>query len=89
MKVAEVLDEGELIELARAADTTIGRIYEKLALIEAEERLNEFERAPRFNPVEGVEDIRFKMGVRKGVLKVVAWRHEALKAINKKGQSNE
>lgn len=85
MKVSEVLDEAELIELARSAETTIGRVYEKLATIEAEERLNEIERAPRFNPVEGVEDVRFKMGVRRGVLKILAWRQEAVKATKKEG----
>lgn len=83
MKVADVLDEGELIELARAGETTVGRVYEKLAKAEAEEKLREFESAPRFNPVEGVEDIRFKMGTRKGLLRILAWRQDAVKAVKK------
>lgn len=83
MKVAEVLEEHELIELARAGETTIGRIYEKLATKEAEERLREIESSPRFNTVEGVEDIRFKLGARRGLLKILLWRQEAVKAVSK------
>lgn len=83
MKVAEVLNEVELIELARSDQTTIGQVFEKLARQEAEEKLREFEKSPRFGPVDGVEDIRFKMGVRRGVLRILAWRQEAVEAVNK------
>lgn len=83
MKVAEVLNEVELIELARSDSTTIGQVFEKLAKAEAEEMLRGIEKAPKFNPVDGVEDIRFKMGARRGVLKVLAWRQEAVEALNK------
>ena len=83
MKVAEVLNELELAEVARMSDTTLGQALLKLASSEADEKLKEFEKAPRFNPVEGTEDIRFKMGVRRGILRLLSWRQESIEAMKK------
>lgn len=89
MKIGETLNELELGEVARMDQTTLGQALLKLASVEAEERLREFEKAPRFNPVEGTEDIRFKMGLRRGTLRLLAWRQEAVDTVKRKNRQGD
>lgn len=88
MKVAE-LNEMELIELARASETVVGQVFLKLARAEADDHLRAVEKNPRIGPVDAMEDIRYRLGARKGLSRVLVWQSEAVEALKKQSKREE
>ena len=85
MKLSEILNEAELIELARASETALGRAIEKLAQEEAAEVWKQIETNPKTDTESVKEDFRYKLGLRAGLKRMLDWKAESLEILKKGG----
>lgn len=84
-----VSEQTDMIELARAPDTAVGRIYKRLIEERVGEVLGELRRRPKVNSTDVHDDVRYKFGLMDGLEYVLKLSEQALEEISKPVKERE
>lgn len=89
MSRVDELNEHELIELARADETELGRIIAKLSDLELADLMRRIEDNPRINTELVNEDFRCQIGERRGLKRFSKWVKEARDKLSKPNRGDQ
>lgn len=90
MRLNEVIPErSDMIELARASETAVGRAYKRALQVKLDDALQTMRKRPRVNSTDIHDDVRYQFGLMDGLEYVLKLEELALEEVSKPYQERE